>query len=184
MTNFDFEQELRPSLSSGEKLVWTGKPRGGVVFRGSDILLIPFSLFWAGFALFWEKGVIANGGPFFFKLWGIPFVLVGIYMTAGRFFVDARKRANTFYGITSDRIIIKSGVFRPEIKSLNIKTLSDITINQKADNSGTITFGPTDIRYTMMQGMEWPGINQPPRLELIEDVKSVYDKIIDLQRQK
>jgi hypothetical protein len=35
-----------------------------------------------------------------------------------------------------------------------------------------------------MQGMEWPGIKQPLRLEFIEDVKSVYDKIIDLQRQK
>jgi len=40
------------------------------------------------------------------------------------------------------------------------------------------------MRDSMMQGMEWPGAKQPPRLEFIEDVKSVYDKIIDLQRQK
>ena len=183
MTNFDLEEELRPNLSSGEKLIWTGKPKTGIVFRSSDVFMIPFSLLWGGFALFWETGVIATGAPFFFKLWGIPFVLVGIYITVGRFFVDAKKRANTIYGITSDRIIIKSGIFSREIKSLNIRTLSDITISQKADNSGTITLGPTDIRYSMMQGMEWPGAKQSPRLEFIEDVKTVYDKIIDLQRR-
>lgn len=184
MTNFDLEEELRPVLSSGEKLIWTGKPKPGIIFRSSDVFMIPFSLLWGGFALFWESSVFATGGPFFFKLWGIPFVLVGLYVIFGRFFVDARKRANTIYGLTSDRIIIKSGLFRREIKSLNIRTLSDVTLIQKPDNSGTITFGPTDIRYSMMQGMEWPGIKQPPRLEFIEDAKEIYNKIIDLQRQK
>ncbi|MEO6720586.1 MAG: PH domain-containing protein [Ferruginibacter sp.] len=184
MTNFELEEELRPNLSSGEKLIWTAKPKTGVVFRSSDAFMIPFSLLWGGFALFWETSVITTDAPFFFKLWGIPFVLVGLYMIIGRFFVDAKKRANTIYGLTSDRIIIKSGIFSRDIKSLNIRTLSDITINQKADNSGTITLGPTDIRYSMMQGMEWPGAKQAPRLEFIEDVKSVYDKIIEMQRQR
>jgi hypothetical protein len=184
MTNYDIENELRPNLSSDEKLIWTGKPKTGILFRSSDAFLIPFSLLWAGFAVFWETSVLATGAPFPFALFGIPFVLVGLYITVGRFFLDAKKRANTIYGITPDRIIIKTGIFSREIKSLNIRTLSDITINQKADNSGTITLGPTDFRYAMMQGMEWPGAKQPPRLEFIEDVKSVYDKIIDLQRQK
>jgi len=184
MINFDLENELRQNLSFGEKLIWTGKPRTGIMLRSSDVFLIPFSLLWGGFAVFWESSVLATDAPFFFKLWGIPFVLAGIYMIIGRFFIDAKKRENTIYGITTDRIVIKSGVFSTDIKSLNIKTLSDITINQKSDNSGTITLGPTDIRYSMMQGMEWPGNKQPPKLEFIDDVKSVYDKIIDLQRQK
>ena len=185
MTNFELEEELKPSLTSGEKLIWTGKPKTGIIFRGSDAFMIPFSLLWGGFAIFWETSVIATGSPLFFKLWGIPFVLIGLYMIVGRFFVDAKKRSNTTYGLTSDRIIIKSGIFSSrDVKSLNIRTLSDITIDQKADNSGTITFGPTDMRYAMMQGMEWQGSKQPPKLEFIEDVKKVYDKIIDLQRQK
>jgi len=184
MTNYDIENELRMNLSSGEKLIWKGKPKTGILLRSSDAFLIPFSLLWGGFAVFWESSVMATDAPFFFKLFGIPFVLVGIYIVIGRFFIDAKKRANTIYGITTDRIIIKSGVFNTDIKSLNIKTLSDITINQKNDNSGTITLGSTDSRYSMMQGMDWPGTKQPPRLEFIEDVKSVYDKIIDLQRQK
>jgi Bacterial PH domain len=95
-----------------------------------------------------------------------------------------KKRSNTIYGITPERIIIKTGIFSREVKSLNIRTLSDITIIQKADNSGTITLGPTDFRYHLMLGMELLGVKQPPKLEFIQDVKSVYDKIIDLQRQK
>jgi hypothetical protein len=184
MTNYEIENELRSNLSSGEKLIWTGKPKSEIMFRSSDAFLIPFSLLWFGFAIFWESNAIQTDGDYFFMLWGIPFLLAGLYFTVGRFFIDAKKRANTIYGITPDRIILKSGIFSSEITSVNIRTLTDITINQKSDNSGTITLGPTDIRYSMMQGMEWPGIKQPLRLEFIEDVKSVYDKIIDLQRQK
>jgi hypothetical protein len=183
MANFDIENELRPNLSSNEKLIWTGKPKRGIAFRSSDILLIPFSLFWFGFFIFHEAKVITSGAPFFVALWGIPFILIGLYLTIGRFFFDAKKRANTIYGITNDRIIIKTGIFRREIKSLNIKTLFDVTIHQKSDNSGTITLGSTDFRDAITQGLEWPGSKQPPRLEFIEDVKNVYDIIIDLQRQ-
>ncbi|MFD2584457.1 PH domain-containing protein [Pedobacter vanadiisoli] len=184
MINYEIENELKPILNSDEKLIWTGKPKKGILFRTTDTLLIPFSFLWAGFAIFWETSVIITDAPFFFKLWGIPFVLVGLYITLGRFFVDAKKRANTVYGITADRIIISTGIFSREIKSLNIRTLSDITINQKPDNSGTITLGPSDFRIAMIQGIEWPGVKQPARLEFIDDVKNVYDQIINLQRQK
>lgn len=184
MINNDIVHELKPNLTAGEQIIWTGKPKTGIIFRSSDIFLIPFSLLWGGFAVFWETSVFATDAPFFFKLWGIPFVLVGFYITVGRFFLDARKRANTIYGLTNDRIIIKSGIWNSEIKSLNIRTLSDITLSQKSDNSGTITLGPTDPRYSRMQGIDWPGIKQTPSLQFIDDVKTVYDKIIDLQRQK
>ncbi|TCD10775.1 hypothetical protein EZ449_07760 [Pedobacter frigidisoli] len=184
MIDYNIENELRPILGLNEQIIWTGKPKTGIILRGSDAFLIPFSILWGGFAVFWESTVIASGGPFFFKLWGIPFVLAGLYITIGRFFVDAKKRSNTVYGITSDRIIIKSGIFSREIKSLNIRTLSDITINQKPDNTGTITLGPVDFRSSMMQGVEWPGVKQTPQLEFIENVKSVYDKIIEFQRSK
>jgi len=56
-------------------------------------------------------------------------------------------------------------------------------LDQKSDNSGTIILGPIDSTFSMIQGMERQGVRQSPRLEFIEDVKIVYDKIIDLQRK-
>ena len=93
-------------LTKGESLKWSGVPRQGLVFRPSDALMVPFSVFWAGFAVFWEASVLKDGAPTFFALWGIPFVLMGLYITVGRFFHDAMRRAKIEYGVTDQRIII------------------------------------------------------------------------------
>jgi len=183
MVDFEIEQELQPDLDKDEKLIWAGRPKAGILFRSSDIFMIPFSILWCSFAFFWEGGVMNIHAPFFFKLWGIPFVCIGLYMVFGRFIADAKKRKNTIYGITNSRIIIKSGIFSQELKSLNIRTISDISISKKSDGTGTILLGPTDLRYAMMGGMDWPGVKQPPKLDSIDDAKEVYDLLVKLQRQ-
>jgi hypothetical protein len=181
--NFDIENDLRQTLSKDEKLLWTGRPKAGIVFRSSDIFFIPFSLLWFCFAIFWEYNVVKMGINFF-ALFGLPFIVMGLYISAGRFFIDALKRKNTVYGITDNRIIIKSGIFSKDIKSLNIRTITDLTFREKADGTGTISIGPTDFRYAIFSGMGyWPGLKLPPSLELIDDVKRVYNILIDQQRK-
>ncbi|MDZ4823833.1 MAG: PH domain-containing protein [Flavobacteriales bacterium] len=183
ITNYDIENEIGPILRPGEKLIWTGRPQTGILFKRTDFFIIPFSLLWCGFTVFWEFTSIKMGAPIFFSLFGIPFILIGLYLLIGRFFLDARKRAKTVYGITKDRINMKSGIFREEIESLNFKSVSEISYTQKPDKSGTITFGPNDSGNSKMPGRDLPGGKQYASLELIEDVKIVYDKIVDLQRQ-
>ena len=75
--NVDIENELRPILSEGEKLLWTGKPRAGIVFRTTHFFFIPFSILWVGFAIFWEYSVIHTGVPFF-ALFGVPLIAMGL----------------------------------------------------------------------------------------------------------
>jgi Bacterial PH domain len=170
------------NLDRGERQLWAGQPKQGLVFRAADTFMIPFSLLWGGFAIFWEASVLTTNAPGFFALFGVPFVLMGLYVTVGRFFVDARRRANTTYAVTTERVLISTRWFSASTKSLNLKTLSDITLNERRDGSGTITFGPTNPLATMYGGTWWPGLSQTPSFEMIRDAKRVYDLIRDAQR--
>ena len=170
-------------LSSGEKLLWSGQPRAGIRLRGSDAFVIPFSILWCGFAIFWESMVVRKGAPVFMMLWGIPFVLVGLYIVFGRFIIDAMARGKTFYGVTNERIIIISGLFSRDLKSLNLRTLTDVSLAARSDGSGTITFGPV---YPMGRWAPsgWPGAGRyaPPAFDLIEGAKEVYETVRQAQR--
>jgi hypothetical protein len=177
------EMALAPYLDRDEHLLWSGQPRHGLRFRPQDALLIPFSLLWAGFAVFWEVTAIVSGAPFFFMLWGIPFVLIGCYIVFGRFFVDAHNRARTFYGVTNERILIVSGTFTQRVTSLQLRTLTDVSMSQRGDGSGTINFGPTHLG-NMFTGTSWPGTGRysAPCFDLIEQVREAYDIIRGAQR--
>ncbi len=182
----DLGFELKQHLNSDEKLLWISVPKEGIMIKSADAFMIPFSLLWGGFAIFWEYKVINSGAPFFFMLWGIPFILISIYLIFGRFFYDSVSRKNTIYGITQNRIIIKSGIFKKSIKSINLITLVDVTLNEKSDGSGTIVFGSEFGIYGMFRGTGWPvsGSKMLPAFEMIPEVRKVYKIITDLQKEK
>ena len=77
---YETTQKLENELSSDESLLWSGRPKQGIVLRASDTFMIPFSLLWGGFAFFWEYSAYKSGAPPFFLLFGGAFVLVGIYI--------------------------------------------------------------------------------------------------------
>ena len=154
------EQSLQGELDPGERLLWSGSPRQGLRFRASDLVVIPFSLMWGGFAFFWEYTVVSSQkASVFFMLWGVPFVLIGLYLIVGRFFVDAWQRGQTRYGLTDERALILSGVLTREVKSLSLRNLEGISMNQRSDGSGGIRFGSVSPINAMWYGTAWPGMN-------------------------
>jgi hypothetical protein len=175
----DTQQIVREQLSAGERLLWSGRPKQGILFRGSDGFMIPFSIVWGGFAIFWTFGAQKANAPLPFWGFGLIFVCVGLYMIVGRFFVDMFQRGKTYYGLSDHRAIIISGIFGRTVKSLNLRSISDATLSEKGNGEGTITFGPTNYMTTWAQGMPWPGMsqNQVPTFERIENAKSVYEMI-------
>jgi hypothetical protein len=77
----------------------------------------------------WALGVI----------WGIPFVAMGLYIIAGRFFVKARKKRRTYYAVTDRRVfsVERGGPTRASFISL----IPTINANIRSDGSGSVSFG-------------------------------------------
>ena len=182
---FEQQQAFINYLQPNESIQWTGKPPGGLLLRKADIFMIPFSLLWGGFAIFWELTVFTSGAPAFFLLFGGVFVLVGLYIIVGRFFFDMLKRKNTIYALTNERALILSGLFGQSLKSLNLKSIPEISIKVKPDGRGTIIFGSNGGIQAMFSNSSWLGSGQSalPSFELIENANRVYQIIQNVQRQ-
>ena len=169
---------LQQCLVMDEYVLWRGRPVQGRIFTGRDVFMIPFSIMWGGFAIFWELSVTLSGAPVFFRLWGIPFVLVGLYMMVGRFCVQAYILKRTFYAITSRRVLqCRCG----RIVSLNTDRLPEVHMTVHKDGSGTLAFdryGRGNFRYAWGNGVFADASGKAgmvdPVLENIPDVNRVY----------
>src|SRR4029077_16156818 len=110
----EVSSKVQPELMAGESILWTGRPNPRVLFSSECLYLIPFSLLWGGFAIFWEMGALGywGNGPkggtpsIFMSLWGIPFIVIGQYMIWGRFFYDGWLKRRTYYAVTNRRVMV------------------------------------------------------------------------------
>jgi hypothetical protein len=167
-------------LERGEKLLWSGAPRQGLVLRPTDTFMIPFSVMWGGFVVFWEYRVTTTEAPLFMRLWGIPFLVMGAYIMIGRFIHDAWRRTGTTYAVTTDRVIIAASGPFASLKSLSLGTLTDIVLTEKPDGSGSIAFGRPTQRQEWASG-QWGGGPPVPTFEMIPGAKQVYNVLRDAQ---
>lgn len=172
---------LQSVLEPQEQLQWWGRPKQGIMLRKSDILLIPFSCMWAGFAFFWEYEVITQkNAPFFFMLWGIPFMCLGLYITLGRFFYDAWLRSQTYYGVTTERVVIVCGQSH---KIIDLAGCHELRIEKSGDGLGSIIFG-SELPLYMNRSFGASSRKSPvPTLEFITDVDRVLAIIRQWQKQ-
>jgi hypothetical protein len=172
------EDELAGALLPGESLLWTGRPPQGFLLRRSDMMFIPFSLVWGGFAIFWEVSVLSEvpktGTGAVFPLFGIPFVLIGLYMIFGRFFFDRIRRAQMSYGLTTQRVLISERFPARRTQSLFLNALPTLDLTDYPDGSGTISFFQPQPAYGRRS---WSGTGVGLCFERIPDAKSVYAQI-------
>jgi hypothetical protein len=146
----DTQARLQPYLLSGERILWTGRPDPNRLLSGKDAFLIPFSLLWGGFAIFWEGSVLffmatgPSGPPIFFALWGIPFVVVGQYLIWGRFIGKRWLRRRTAYAVTDERVLALRG---GSLQSMFLKSLPALNQTTRADGSGSLEFGNSPVPF-------------------------------------
>lgn len=164
----------RDVLLAGEKLLWKGAPEPGLKFQPRDFFLTAFGLFFFGFSVFWMYASRYEfEAPIYFTLFGIPFVVVGAYISIGRYFWEAHKRGRTIYTLTDRRAIIRVNAFGQSQKTVTLDDLEEVELEERDDSTGTIVFGRDittgsgDNRHT----------SYAPRFEFIKDAARVYNLV-------
>lgn len=138
----DARRQLTPYLLTDEQLLWAGRPDPAKHFASSDVFLVPFSVLWGGFAVFWMVSALRDGAPVPFALFGLPFVAIGLYFIFGRFVYKANRKRQTVYGLTERRALVVVGA-----ASLSEAPLTRTPIEQRRSRDGrhlTVTFGRSD----------------------------------------
>lgn len=133
-------------LQPGEKVLWRGRPRQGLLVRGGDYLVTPFAAAWLGFALWWEAGVVRQQ-PFdpLLVAWGVPFVALGVWLVGGRLAYDVWGRARTRYAVTDRRAIGVRTVFPAYYKSEELATVNPVGFERHVRGDATVAFGPMPV---------------------------------------
>jgi len=172
-------EQLTGRLLPGERIVWSGQPQQGLLLMAHDIFLIPFSLMWRGFTIVWEVEVLrSSGGVNFFVLWGLMFVLVGLYLVFGRFIADAWVRRGLHYAVTDRRILIARPSPFARFTALNVTQLPDIDLSERSNGRGTIRFGaPVVTGGRRGRANTLPALDPTPQFLGIEDARRVFDLI-------
>ena len=167
---------VKAYLRPYESVLWRGKPGRGHLLTRSDIFMIPFSLMWGGFAVYWEASVLRSGATLFFKLWGVPFVLVGLYMIVGRFFHKTWLRKRTEYVVTTERILRRCG---KRVDILQKSALPPMQTTVNADGSGSIVFGAQSggLGSAAMLSNLRPGAGGAFTIDTVPDVSRVLQSI-------
>lgn len=190
---FKMDQLLEKTLLEHERVLWVGQPKQTALFTREDLILIPFSVLWGGFAIYWEimillsKDDTGKSVPLFFSLLGLPFAIFGLYSIFGRFIYKAWAKRHTYYAITNKRIIVLNRT-KESLQSTDINTIPSIKRTVGSNGVGTVKFGKTKIKPALENtGMDFldPFIdNRVLTFYDIPDVSKVYKIVHKLKHQR
>ena len=143
------EADIATYLEAGEKIVWTGVPIRGLLFRHEDRFVLPFGIAWLAlisFSLMTAAFGTRNAGGILpalpFLVLPLFFLGVGLYLVIGRFVWDADVRDATSYALTNKRAVVFKRFPAREFTSTILSPATEVQTVARRDGSGTIIFGP------------------------------------------
>lgn len=159
----DARAALEPELEPGEKLLWAGRPKRGLLLRQADYHRMPFQMFIGAFTLigFFLFFVEEPGERIPSLILGAVMTVLGLYLLVGRIIHDALIRRWMFYGISSRRVLFMSLFLRRSVTALELCEISDVRVKHWANGIGTVCFGFT--RVLLREG--WSGFLPPSLFE-------------------
>jgi hypothetical protein len=172
---------IQDSLLPGEKVLWSGQPKQGLLLTWFDWIAVPFGILWVGFAAMFGVIALANGGPADAIITAVFFVGFGSLLFFGRFVADAWIRRKTFYATTDRRaLIIRQWPSRALI-SLDLKQTADFRLYENRGQRGTISFGARSL-LELAQWNPWmPSLSKAPKFLAIKDAGRVFNLIQEVR---
>lgn len=142
------DSSLRRELMTGERLLWTGQPRGGKLKRGFGIWL--FAVPWTAFALFWESMALLPWAAstktpdwvswsfgIVFPLFGLPFIAIGCWML-WQPIRAMRQAGDTAYGLTERRLLRVVAAKTRKVDSVLLRQIGPIERREDASGCGDL----------------------------------------------
>ena len=68
MNDLEGYEFCRNYMTDGEYILWKGRPEKGNLFTGQEVVMLPFSLLWLAFSVYWEMTAIRSADSWFMVL--------------------------------------------------------------------------------------------------------------------
>jgi hypothetical protein len=174
----DDTMSRRLRLAQGERLLWSDRPRQGIVLRTRDAFLVPLGLLWAAGVAMWIVQAWRAGAQVAVQGLGVVALLAGLWLGVGRLLADSRVRALTRYGISDRRVIELREGRRGGMWSVSVRDLDPVDCTVHRDGTATIEYGPMhgperDLRVLPAAANWWP--ESRPRIEMVPNGRWVYE---------
>lgn len=159
-------------LLNDEHILWTGRPRQGIILMLGDLGFIPFFL--AGLGL---SAADSRNGP-----GGRYFLLLILLMIVAGLLLDAWERWRLYYAVTNQRVLIaRSAPFKKDL-AFGLGRLPETRLKNVGSNGrGTIRLGSSasifSWRGTPNIPIRFQALDSVPQLVAIENAKEVLDLI-------
>lgn len=115
----------------------------------------------------------------------ILFVAIGLYFLIGRFTHEALQRHYSYYAVTDQRVIVKSGLFSSQLQSTWLNSIVSIQLNKKRNGQGSLKFETVGSRTNKSLFAKTSNAQTMPlRFEKIKGARQVYELITEAQSKR
>ncbi len=173
-------QYWKALVRADEQVLWTGKPDSGNIFAGVDRNKLSAGLLFAGVGSLFAFPPLFLDGDIAFTLFGMFFVIIGLYLSLGKALRNLFLRKDTLYVITNKKIIRFRG---QHIDMLKAEEMPPPDVIFHRNGNATLVFGSsiTD-EYTLGGDTHTEFGPDPFTLENLPDVSDAEAAIAKMDR--
>lgn len=164
---------MRPVLSSGEQILWNGKPNKKAFVTSHSLTMMPIAIIWLCLDMTFILNMIRADGLELFTLGFFALHLMPVWIWLGSLITAPKRWRNTNYYVTNRRIIIQGGFWAVNEKSLFFKDIrsvqSRVGIFDKLFGTGSILFNSEMLSNNNKA--------TPPSFQYLENAQQIYTRV-------